>query len=412
MIMRTFHGHPKLLTTAAIALILLLLTPAVANAQATYDGTISGTVINQTTEQPVADIEVTLSAFTSDGMVGEFVATTDDSGSFEFTDVDTSDGIVYAASVTYKGVLYGSGMIRFQGGQEQTTEIVVFETTTDRSVVTVNSRGLVLSELDPQTGTATMLDIFSLEVEGEQTFVAGDTGRSVEFPLPRNAGRPSLLPGFDFGTAEIESSLLYATSPLRPDGASATLSYPVQYTGTSFTVDVKHVYPTETFRILIPTNIAGDSSAISVSAAGMVDEGIATIGEQEYRVWTATDILQDATIRVSIGSLPESQFEPNELRILEPTLLAGVALLAATAATVVIVRRKKFVPADTDVTRAVTAGFVESRDELVVQLQELQDEYENGMIEEEIYISERRALLERLRVVSRHLRSESTPESN
>ncbi len=131
-------------------------------------------------------------------------------------------------------------MIQFQGSQEQMTEIVVFETTTDRSVISVNSRGLVLSELDPQTGTATMLDIFSLEVEGEQTYVAGDTGRSLEFPLPRNAGRPSLLPGFDFGTAAIESSVLYATSPLRPDGASATLSYPVQYTGTSFTLDVKH----------------------------------------------------------------------------------------------------------------------------------------------------------------------------
>jgi hypothetical protein len=86
-------------------------------------------------------------------------------------------------------------------------------------------------------------------------------------------------------------------------------------------------------------------------------------------------------------------------------VIAGAALLAATAATVVMVRRKKVVSADPDVEEAVTAGFIESRDELVVQLQELQDEYENGMIDEELYLSERRQLLERLRDVSRYLRS-------
>lgn len=408
--MRTSYAHPKLLTTAAIALILFLLTPQLTNAQATYDGTITGTVVNQTTDQPVAGIEVTLSAFTSDGLTGEFSAVTDDSGGFEFTEVDTADGIVYAASVTYRGVLYGSGMIRFQGTTEQNAEIQVYEATSDRSVVRIDNRGLVLSELDPESGTATMLDIVSLAVEGNQTYVAGDTGRSVEFPLPRNAGRPSLLPGFDFGTAVIENSVLYASSALRPEGASATISYPVQYTGTGFSVDVQNAYPTGTFRILIPTDLADTSDSVAVSAAGFSDDGVAMVGEREYHVWTAMDLRQDSTMRISFRSLPESQFEPNELRILEPTLLAGIALFAATAATVVMVRRKKLLPADADISQSVTAGFVESRDELVVQLQELQDEFENGMIEEDHYLSERRALLERLRVVSRHLRNEPAPE--
>ena len=51
-------------------------------------------------------------------------------------------------------------------------------------------------------------------------------------------------------------------------------------------------------------------------------------------------------------------------------------------------------------------AMVESREELVIQLQELQDEHENGQIDDELYLSERRSLLERLRTVSRQLRDE------
>jgi hypothetical protein len=402
--------NPRLVTILAVlALALTHSTTVVAQEQ--FDGTISGNVINQTTGQPVSGITVTVSAFTSDGLQAEFTGTTDEHGSFEFLELDTSDGIVYAASVSYRGVLYSTGMIQFLGGVDQTSDIDVFETTTDRSVVGVSTRGVVLSEIDSDSGTTTILDIYSMTVEGEQTFVAGDTGRSVEFPIPRNAGTPTLLPGFDFGTAVVENSILYASSPLRPPGASATISYQLQYTGNAFTLDLLNAYSTGTFRVLIPTDLTAEADSIVVSGSVLDDDGVARIGDRDYHVWTATGLRAAETVRVSFSSLPESSFAPNRLRVAEPTILAGLALVAATALTAIAIRRKKIIPVDELSGTAVMAGFVESREELVLQLQELQDEHENGMIDDELYLSERRNLLERLRIVSHQLQEPSDHES-
>jgi hypothetical protein len=409
MNMKTFRLPSRhQLTFIAVALaVAIAVLPAAARAET--NGVLTGSVMNETTGQPVSGIEVSLTGFTSDGIFDERSSTTDETGQFTFSQVDTDEGIVYAASVSYRGVLYSSGMIRFLESTEQSSSISVFETTTDRSVVGVNSRGIVLSELDPQSGDATILDIVSLTVDGNQTFIAGDTGRSLEFPIPRNASAPTLLPGFDFGTAVVENSVVYASSPLRPDGGSASLNYTVQYTGSRFAIDVRNAYPTSTFRILIPTDLTGDSDSITVGAAGFEDEGTAEIGGREYHVWGTTDLAQNSSVRIIFGDLPKSAFQPNRLRVMEPAILAGVFLIGATAATALIVRRRQFTQAEPEIEQAITAGFVESREELVLQLQKLQDEHDNGMIDDEHFLAERRILLERLRIVTRHLRD--TPVS-
>lgn len=399
--------RPIPITILAVVLLWTLLPAAAA---ARESGTLVGTVLNETTGSPAPGVEVTLTGFTSDGITGEWTITTDDEGRFEFQDIDTSDGIVYAASISHRGVLYSSGMIRFLDSDEQMTTIRVYETTTDRSVVEVNSRGIVLSEIDPPSGTATILDIVALTVDGDRTYIAGDTGRSVEFPVPRNAGTPTLLPGFDFGTAVVENSVVFASSALRPDGGSATLSYPVQYTGSGFAIDLRNAYPTASFRILIPTDLTADADSITIAAAGFENEGAVRIGEREYHVWGAVDLPRDSNVRIAFGSLPQSGFEPNRLRVKEPAILAGLLLMGATAATAVFIRRGRFQTVEPALEEAVTAGFIESREELVLQLQELQDEFDHGLIDEELFLSERRFLLERLRAVSRHLRD--TPLSD
>lgn len=404
----TFRPLIALLFASILVTTVVLGTPPT-RSTAQENGTIRGTIINQTTGIPANETEVTLSVFTTDGLIDEHGTTTDGSGHFTFEGMDTADGIVFAASTTYGGVLYSSGMIRFQGTTEQTTEIRIYETTTDRSVVHVGTRGIVLSEIDPEVGEATLLDIYALQVEGNRTFVAGDTGRSLEFAVPRNAASVTPLPGFDFGTPVIENSIVYATSALRPDGGSAQLSYLVRYTGTRFSIETRNPYPTEIFRILVPVELTGASDSITVTANGFVDEGTATIGEREYRVWGVADLEAGSNARIAFESLPKSAFEPNELRVLEPAVLAGVALLGAAAFTTYLFRRGRLQPAAAPAA-APAELIIESRDELVVQLQELQDEYQNGLIDDDVYATERRALLVRIRDASHALRDEPSSD--
>lgn len=384
---------------------------SLAHSSAQTNGEITGVVTNGTTGQPVPGIEVTLTAFRTEGVVGESTATTNADGSFTFSGVDTADGIVYAASVSYLNVLYSTGMIRFQGATGQSGAIEVFETTDDRSVVRIRSRGIVLSEIAPESGEASILDIFSVDVAASQTFVAGDDGRSLEFPVPRNAGLVTPLPGFDFGTPTIENAVVFATSALRPEGGSATLSYPVPYTGTSFSIETRNAYPTETMRVLAPTDLVADRSGIEVTAPGFQDEGVAMIGEREYRVWTATALEADSSLRITFASLPRSAFEPNELRVLEPAVIAGLALVLAAAATVWFVRHRNLSAVAPAIAGPMPQDIVESREELVIQLHELQDEHDNGQIDDDLYLSERRTLLERLRNVSQQMRDAPVDEA-
>ncbi len=406
--MKTRFFRPPLIRCIRLVTISLLLLAVVVpfSAAAETNGQITGVVTNGTTGLPVPNIEVTLSAFRSEGMVGETATTTDAQGAYTFTEVDTADGIVYAASVSYSGVLYSTGMVRFQGTTEQTSAINVFETTSDRNVVRVSTRGIVLSEISPESGEATMLDIYSIDVNGKETFVAGDNGRSLEFAVPRNAGTVTPMPGFDFGAPTIENAVVFATSALRPGGGSATLSYPVPYTGTTFSIDTRNAYPTDTVRILIPTDLTSEIDSVQVAASGFEDAGVAQIGEREYHVWTASEMAGDSNVRVTFSGLPKSAFEPNELRVLEPAILAALALVVAVALTAWFLKRRNLTEPVPAFAGPLPEEIIESREELVIQLQELQDEHENGQIDDELYLSERRTLLERLRNVSRQLREE------
>src|SRR3712207_6452364 len=103
--MKTSHRHPnprpshRLLLLAALAVVALsgaTSPPAVAQS----DGTITGVVTNSTTGKPVADLDVTLSQFTSPTSDSvDTTVTTDATGRYTFSNVDTADGFVYATSV-------------------------------------------------------------------------------------------------------------------------------------------------------------------------------------------------------------------------------------------------------------------------------------------------------------------------
>lgn len=409
---RPFRPPPLLRMSILTIVVLVILSIAPLTARAQAVGQISGIVTNGTTGQPVPSIEVTLSQFTTDGLQGDTTTTTAADGSYTYDDVDTADGIVYAASVSYSGVLYSTGMIRFQGTTEQSGTITTYETTSDANVVTVESRGIVLAEVSPDSGEATVLDIVALAVNGNQTFVTGDDGRSIEFPVPRNATDITPAPGFDFGTPTIDNSTVFATSPLRPEGGSATLNYLIPYTGHDFAIELRNAYPTEIVRILVPSDLTDDTESIGVRSTGFQDAGTAMIGEREYHVWVGTAMERDSSVRVTFTDLPESASEANRLRVLEPAIIAILALIAAAGVTLWFIRKRKLPALEPAVALSDNAAMYDSREELVVQLQELQDEHENGMIDDEQYLSERHALLERLRIVSRQLREQPPDDNN
>lgn len=397
-----FHFVASLLILAGI---LIIVHQPLVVAQTT-DGTLRGAVINATTEQPAGSVEVQLSKFNADGFVEGFTTTAADDGSFVFDGLDTTDGLVYAASVNHRNVVYSSGMIQFDDGPEQATELLIYETTVDQGVVQLQSRGLILTSVTPDEGVVTMLDVFVLQNNSALTLGPDDEARTVRFPVPRNALDVTPFPGFNFGTPSVEGAIVYATSPLQPGEVTATLGYTVPYTGSRLNIEVGNAYPTAEVRLLVPVNLADGVDDITVSGLDLTEAGVVEVGSEEYRLYFGPANAQPGSrLRFAYDSLPPSALQPNSLNVWAPAAIAiAVALAAGALALYLVLRRKLYVQRPVELQPALATSLESRREELVDELRELENANETGNLDGEQYQSMRREILERLRLISRQQR--------
>jgi 5-hydroxyisourate hydrolase-like protein (transthyretin family) len=390
-----------------LLLLVLLCAAGPSAASADADGSVSGVVLNQTTGQPVAGAVVTLSRFEGNppAQTASSTATTAADGSYRFDGLDTSDGIVYVTSTTYQTVLYSSGMIQLKDAASQQKDIAVYDTTTDSSLVSVTSRGLVLSNLDSSVGQLAVLDIIALQMDGNVALVPDSQGRTTRFAVPANALDVTPLGDFDYGTPSIEDTTVFATAPLRPGASSATLGYTLPYQGASLSLQLDATYPTQALRVLVPTSGGEFNEQISVNSPQFADGGLVTISDKQYHLWTAQNIPAGQQLALTINNLPNFEPNRNRLNTAEPALLVGFALLLATALTTwVVMRRGLYRPRPVVLQPQIAVPLEERRVELAEQLRALENDHALGRVAGRPYEDERRAILEQLRHLSRQAR--------
>ncbi|HEX5166643.1 MAG TPA: hypothetical protein VFV93_14665 [Thermomicrobiales bacterium] len=400
------HPNRHLRLLAALLLSLLALASFVFPAAAQDSGLVTGTVTNQTTGAPVAGIEVTLSKFADQtGQNSEdTTATTGDDGTFRFEGLDTSDGLAYAVSTRYEDVLYGTTMILLSQQPQQQADITVYETTTDQNSVTVPTRGIIISGVDPESGVLAMTDAYTFNVDGDLTVVEGGDGYSVRFPVPENVDNITPRQGFNFGTARVEETDVLVTTPLHPGETSAGLDYEFHYTGDSLDVPLSAAYPTKSLQILVPADVNDEEILVSAAGSPLLDNGIVPINGRDFHVWSASGLQPGATMTLSITGLPEPP-TAHTLNTIEPAILAGLTLLAASAVTGwLVVSRGLHKPRPVVLAPAASAPLDQRRELLSSELRDLEAAWQAGELEEPAYRASRRAILEDLRSISRQYR--------
>jgi 5-hydroxyisourate hydrolase-like protein (transthyretin family) len=370
------------------------------------DGRVRGTVVNGTTGEPAAGIDVTLSRFEQIGPDSVDVTTTTDSeGRFSFEGLSTDRGYVYAASTRYQRVLYSTGMILISQSSEQEVELRIHETTTNDTVITMQARGIVISNADADEGVLTVTDLSVVANNSSRTYIGDEDGRTLRLHVPGNAIQVTPRPGFDFTNAMIENATLFATSPLRPGPINATVDYTVPYTGSVARFPIQSSYPTDVVRILVPTS--DDLGDITVDATGALlsDRGNIEIEGRRYHVWTVNGLSPGQTLNVSISGLPPTVVIHNELRTGAPALIAFSVLLMASGVTgVIVMRRGLHRQRPVLLSAPVAAPLDERRAELSENLRDLEARWNAGDVEESQYRLARRMILEDLRKISRQYR--------
>jgi hypothetical protein len=315
---------------------------------------------------------------------------------------------VFAVSTSYFGIGYSTGRISFEAesvGIDVTLD--VFDPTDDQSLVGIFSRGLILTDIEPNRGEAGMLDIYFFGMSEPRVLVANDEGRTVEFPVPRNATRVTPLPdeSFDLTTATIEGATVYASEPLLPGETTSTLTYTIPYTGERLSVELQAAYDTQLFRLLVPVSLSDLDEPVELDAPGFESIGQEQIGPQTYDVWIREDVSTGDRIQIAYSNLIRSEIQPNTLNKSVPAIVAIVALLAAAVGVAWIVRNRRLErERPTVLVPQLASSLEDTREDLIDQLRALQQAHDEGVIDEPAYALYRRQILEQIRIVNRQLR--------
>ena len=389
---------------AVLALLALSLLPAHVSAAET--GAISGVVRNGTAGGGGVDgLTVVLRHFRGMELVQEQSVTVGADGRFTFTDLPIAEGEAYLAVVTYHGVEYSSRMIQLTQNPEVETEIVVYETTTDPSVVRIGSRSLVVAGAAPELKTIDVMDIVIVTNQSDRTYLGGPSGAVLKLPLPEGALEISPQPGFDFGQPRLEpDGTLVTTGPLPPGTHNVVLAYSVPYSGTRATLTIGTALPTSTLRVLVR------EGTYELSSRSLLNSGTVQVSGVSYQVFSIDGPVVGDRVTVQVARLPHAG--GSQLQAwLGPLIAAGVAALGLVVAGVLtyqIVRQRR--PADEeplaedDAEQEERSASTEPtlRDErlaLAAALNRLDTQRDAGEIDEERYQAQREQILRQLRAL-------------
>jgi hypothetical protein len=375
-------------------------------ASAVDTGSISGTVSNGTPGGgSPAGLKVTLSRFDGMNLAEELTATTDNQGRYSFSGLPINANEAFIARVTYLGVEYPGTMVLLSDNANPTVDIKIYETTNDPSVISLDSRGVIIAGAEPDLRLLDVFEILALTNKADRTYI-GNNGEVLRLPLPDGTAQITPQPGFDFGDARIDRGALVTTGAIPPGQQNAMLSYSIPYQGTSATVTIGTGTPTQTLRVLTR------AGTFDLESPALNDSGTVDVSGDEYHVLSVDKPIVGDTITVKVSKLPkagsggESSNGP-----LFAGIAAGVGLLAAGALVVLTLRRRslRLAPAMARASVATAplaspGALEDERLALATRLNELDEERAADRIDEQEYEVNRQALLSEIRALSRRNR--------
>ncbi len=227
-------------------------------------------------------------------------------------------GEVYFASVRHQGVLYFGPPVSAAIQLDSTYLIQVYDT----AVAPIRGAPLPITVryilAEPQDDGWQVTDLIQLDVQGDRTWVAADSGISWSYPLPQGL-RDLQVGGGDVppATVQLREGVLEVTAPLPPGARQLVIRYALD----SLTVDIPLPGGVEEMDFLVR------DPGPRVEVLGLVPaESVEMEPGVRYRRFAGVAV-PDTVLRVT-ELPPEFQLPLRWLAVLLALLLAGVGLYA------------------------------------------------------------------------------------
>lgn len=354
-------------------IIFSLLLPASALAAETDNGIIEGTIVNGTDGgSSVAGVEITLKIYLNDNEVSSTTTIADAEGNFVFDGLSTEQDYSYEATLNYQEADYASDWISFDSGEtSKSTEVIVYDSTTSDEVLTVMTSHTIVY-IEPESLRITEYYLFVNE--SDKTYIglekpsAPEIKETLRFNLPEDA--TALQP--EFGLMECciygNADGFIDSMPVLPGGREVAYSYMVDNNSGTYTFSKNINYNIKSYDFLVQGGGITVNSDRLTAGEPIDIEGIL------FTHLSGTDFLPGDTLVAELSGLPETG---NQGVLLWVFLV--LAVLGGAFGLNRFFRGRRPQPVK------VKDSHEQKKQRLLVEIAQMDDDFENGKISEEVY---------------------------
>lgn len=292
------------------ALLFAVVSPASA-------GTVSGTVKNGTTSQPVAHTDVILLQLQG-GMQAVATVKTDASGHFTITNsvLGTAPMLL---RVPYKGVFYHQPVTP----NTPTVDVTVYESTRDPNSFAVTSRAIILQ---PKGSDLVVGEEYDIQNQSRPPVAFYLKDGSFRFEVPQGA-QISQVSAWDSsgmpviqGTIDKGNGIEAVNWPFRPGENGVRVSYQLPYSSNQASLQATSLYNVQRVLLAVPPGL-------QVTAAGFSPAG----NEQGYDIYTRDSVAANTPLAISVSGTASAPASPSANDSQDPSVNSHADNVATTA---------------------------------------------------------------------------------
>lgn len=363
----------KRLILLVLLLSLSLLLPASVSAAETGEGIIEGQVINGTENgASVENQEIILTPYLDDISVETKSTFTDPEGSFRFSELPTEAGYSYDVALYYQEAEYHSERLVFADDSYVKSIVLdVYDATENPEVIQIEMAHIIIY-VEPDI--LHVEEYFIFFNESDQTYIGTPSSNdesvreTLKFSLPAGASELQISHGLmDCCITSTENGLVDSMAVL-PGPREIVYSYHINLDSKKYVFSEGVNYPIKNLTFLIQGDNIDISSEQLLASEPLSVEGTA------FNHLSGNNIAQDEVISVQLSNLPVTGNSANMI-----WLAFILAILIIGFLFVFALRRRKL-------------GVVgppgheeQSYQEALAGLAQLDDDFENGKIDEEVY---------------------------
>ncbi len=345
-----------------------------APASAAEPGSVEGLVVNGTEGgSSVSNQDITLKTYLDNTEVDSTDAKTDADGHFIFVGLSAEPGYSYQVTLAFQGAdYYSEGLSFAEGETTKSTVVTVYDSTASDEAIQVATAHIVIL-----VGQTSLLveEYLLFNNEADLTYIGsrvvnteGDK-ETLRFSLPNGATELRPVSGLMEGYLYSSEDGFVDTMPVLPGAKLIIYSYEIDYSSGTYEFSKRVNYPTASFILIVQgegTKVTSDR--LTVGEPVVDAEGI-WFNYLSGQALASGDILD-----IHLSVLPETD---NQNIVIWVTL--ALVVLGAGFGFSYLLRKKRLQPVSPE------GSLSQGRQRLLVELAQLDDDFEAGKIVEENY---------------------------